>query len=153
MIHGDCVSIGCYAMTNQGIDEIFQFVTGALVFGQPSVQVSIYPFRMTDANMKRHKYSNFKDFWEQLKPGYDYFEQTRKPPTVSVVNGRYVVSKPLSHEVVQPQLASNYTLPRQNKRHSHGIIFAGFIAVSGCVAITVTTSFGVVCELKSISTS
>ncbi|EPF3743094.1 peptidoglycan meso-diaminopimelic acid protein amidase, partial [Shigella boydii] len=50
-------------------------------------------------------------FWEQLKPGYDYFEQTRKPPTVSVVNGRYVVSKPLSHEVVQPQLASNYTLP------------------------------------------
>ncbi|EOC2249872.1 TPA: murein L,D-transpeptidase, partial [Escherichia coli] len=47
MIHGDCVSIGCYAMTNQGIDEIFQFVTGALVFGQPSVQVSIYPFRMT----------------------------------------------------------------------------------------------------------
>ena len=43
--------------------------------------------------------------------GYDYFEQTRKPPTVSVVNGRYVVSKPLSHEVVQPQLASNYTLP------------------------------------------
>ena len=96
---------------NQGIDEIFQFVTGALVFGQPSVQVSIYPFRMTDANMKRHKYSNFKDFWEQLKPGYDYFEQTRKPPTVSVVNGRYVVSKPLSHEVVQPQLASNYTLP------------------------------------------
>ena len=111
MIHGDCVSIGCYAMTNQGIDEIFQFVTGALVFGQPSVQVSIYPFRMTDANMKRHKYSNFKDFWEQLKPGYDYFEQTRKPPTVSVVNGRYVVSKPLSHGGVQPQLASNYTLP------------------------------------------
>ena len=50
MIHGDCVSIGCYAMTNQGIDEIFQFVTGALVFGQPSVQVSIYPFRITSSS-------------------------------------------------------------------------------------------------------
>ncbi|MDU1427891.1 MAG: transpeptidase, partial [Klebsiella michiganensis] len=25
--------------------------------------------------------------------------------------GRYVVSKPLSHEVVQPQLASNYSVP------------------------------------------
>ena len=81
------------------------------VFGQSSVQVSIYPFRMTDANMQRHKFSYYKDFWAQLKPGYDYFEQTRKPPTVSVVDGRYVVSKPLSHEVVQPQLASNYTLP------------------------------------------
>ncbi len=110
MIHGACVSVGCYAMTDSGIDEIFQFVTAALVFGQPSVQVSIYPFRMTDANMQRHKYSYYKDFWAQLKPGYDYFEQTHKPPTVSIVNGRYVVSKPLSHEVVQPQLASNYTL-------------------------------------------
>jgi hypothetical protein len=73
MIHGACVSIGCYAMTDSGIDEIFQFVTGALVFGQPSVQVSIYPFRMTDANMARHKYSYYADFWKQLKPGYDYF--------------------------------------------------------------------------------
>ncbi|ONF82405.1 transpeptidase [Salmonella enterica subsp. enterica serovar Typhimurium] len=103
-------AVGCYAMTDSGIDEIFQFVTAALVFGQPSVQVSIYPFRMTDANMQRHKYSYYKDFWAQLKPGYDYFEQTHKPPTVSIVDGRYVVSKPLSHEVVQPQLASNYTL-------------------------------------------
>ncbi|STN26473.1 membrane protein [Escherichia coli] len=154
MIHGDCVSIGCYAMTNQGIDEIFQFVTGALVFGQPSVQVSIYPFRMTDANMKRHKYSNFKDFWEQLKPGYDYFEQTRKPPTVSVVNGRYVVSKPLSTKLCSHNWHQTTRSPRQNKRHSPGIIFCQVsLPVSGCVAITVTTSFGVVCELKSISTS
>ncbi len=78
MIHGDCVSVGCYAMTDSGIDEIFQFVTGALVFGQPSVQVSIYPFRMTNANMERHKYSYYADFWKQLKPGYDYFQQTHK---------------------------------------------------------------------------
>ena len=98
-------------MTDSGIDEIFQFVTGALVFGQPSVQVSIYPFRMTNANMERHKYSYYADFWKQLKPGYDYFQQTHKPPVVSVTDGRYVVSKPLSHEVVQPQLASNYTVP------------------------------------------
>ena len=111
MIHGACVSVGCYAMTDTGFDEIFQFVTGALVFGQPSVQVSIYPFRMTDANMARHKFSYYADFWKQLKPGYDYFQQTHKPPVVSVMDGRYIVSKPLSHEVIQPQLASNYTLP------------------------------------------
>src|SRR5690606_36726110 len=43
MIHGVCVSIGCYAMTDSGIGEIFQFLTGALVFGQPNVQVSIDP--------------------------------------------------------------------------------------------------------------
>ena len=81
------------------------------MFGQESVQLSIYPFRMTDANMQRHKYSTYAKFWEQLKPGYDFFQQTQKPPVVSVVDGNYVVSKPLSHEVIHPQLASNYTLP------------------------------------------
>ncbi|GGD06572.1 peptidoglycan meso-diaminopimelic acid protein amidase [Franconibacter pulveris 1160] len=112
MIHGACVSVGCYAMTDKNIDEIFQFVTGALVFGQPRVQISIYPFRMTDANMERHKYSYYINFWKQLKPGYDYFAMTRQPPVVSVSNGNYVVSKPISSQVVHPQLASNYTLPK-----------------------------------------
>lgn len=112
MIHGACVSVGCYAMTDNGIDEIFQFVTGALVFGQQGVQVSIYPFRMTDANMARHKNSYYADFWKQLKPGYDYFNTLHQPPVVSVVDGRYVVSKPLNNSgTIQPQLASNYTLP------------------------------------------
>lgn len=110
MIHGACVSVGCYAMTDSGIDEIFQFVTAALVFGQPNVQVSIYPFRMTDDNMQRHKYSTYIDFWKQLKPGYDYFVATRQPPVVSVADGNYVVNKPLSN-AIQPQLASNYRLP------------------------------------------
>ncbi|MDF7680078.1 peptidoglycan meso-diaminopimelic acid protein amidase [Enterobacteriaceae bacterium ESL0689] len=109
MIHGACVSIGCYAMTDASIDEIFQFVTGALVFGQPSVQVSIYPFHMTNENMERHKYSRYADFWKQLKPGYDYFQQTHQPPSVAVMDGRYIVSQPLSSDMAQPQLASNYT--------------------------------------------
>jgi murein L,D-transpeptidase YafK len=110
MIHGACVSIGCYAMTDTNIDEIFQFVTGALVFGQPSVQVSIYPFRMTDANMERHKYSYYINFWKQLKPGYDYFTVNHQPPGVSVISGNYVISKPVA-PTTQPQLASNYALP------------------------------------------
>ncbi|RPH21903.1 transpeptidase [Buttiauxella warmboldiae] len=110
MIHGACVSVGCYAMTDTNIDEIFQFVTGALVFGQPGVQVSIYPFRMTDANMQRHKYSYYINFWKQLKPGYDYFVANRQPPAVSVVNGNYVIGKP-PVATTQPQLASNYPLP------------------------------------------
>lgn len=110
MIHGACVSVGCYAMTDSGINQIFQFVTAALVFGQPNVQVSIYPFRMTDDNMQRHKYSTYIDFWKQLKPGYDYFVATHQPPVVSVADGNYVVNKPLSN-AIQPQLASNYRLP------------------------------------------
>jgi murein L,D-transpeptidase YafK len=113
MIHGACVSIGCYAMTDSGIDEIFQFVTGALVFGQPRVQVSIFPFRMTDANMERHKYSTYINFWKELKPGYDYFAANHQPPGVAVVSGNYVISKPAVMTPVQPQLASNYKLTEE----------------------------------------
>ncbi|AFJ48201.1 peptidoglycan meso-diaminopimelic acid protein amidase [Shimwellia blattae] len=109
MIHGACVSVGCYAMTDTGIDEIFEFVTGALIFGQPRVQVSIFPFRMTDQNMARHQHSYYRDFWQQLKPGYDYFAANHQPPVVSVNNGNYIVSGPTTG-IIQPQLASNYTV-------------------------------------------
>lgn len=111
MIHGACVSVGCYAMTDNNIDEIFQFVTAALVFGQPRVEVSIYPFRMNDANMARHKNSYYTSFWQQLKPGYDYFIQNKQPPMVSVQNNQYVVNtRPLMSSGSQPQLASNFML-------------------------------------------
>lgn len=92
MIHGDCVSIGCYAMTNSGIDQIFKYVTAAFHNGQMQVEVSIYPFRMTDENMRRYAGSQYISFWKQLKPGYDYFEQNKLPPPVSVINSQYVVN-------------------------------------------------------------
>ena len=125
MIHGDCVSVGCYAMTDSGIDEIFQFVTGALVFGQPSVQVSIYPFRMTNANMERHKYS-YADFWKQLKPAMTI---SSRPQTAGRISDR----RPLCGEqAAQPRgcpAAAGLKLhaPRQNNAHSPGMILCRFI--------------------------
>lgn len=92
MVHGSCVSQGCYAMTDNGISDIYYYVEHALTGGQSHINVSIYPFRMSEANMQRHKYSSYMAFWQQLKPAYDYFVQTGTPPVVSVNNGRYVVS-------------------------------------------------------------
>lgn len=112
MIHGACVSVGCYAMTDSAIDEIFQFVTGALLFGQPAVQVSIYPFRMSDANMERHKYSVYNDFWKQLKPGYDFFLTHHQPPKISISDGSYVVNGSVRTGIPSTQLASNYPLTK-----------------------------------------
>lgn len=89
MVHGDCVSEGCYAMTNRQIAEIYQFIEYALIGGQPQVEVGIFPFRMTEANMQRYSHSVHYDFWQQLKPGYDFFERTHQPPSVTVANGRY----------------------------------------------------------------
>ena len=38
MVHGGCQSIGCFAMTNNVVDEIWRLVTAALDEGQPRVQ-------------------------------------------------------------------------------------------------------------------
>jgi len=95
MIHGNCVSIGCYAMTDAYMDDIYHYVEAALRNGQPNVEVSIYPFRMTESNMQRHRYSTDFSFWKELQPGYTQFAQTRQPPSVSVLDGKYVLNRPI----------------------------------------------------------
>lgn len=92
MIHGECKSTGCYAMTNNYIDEIFRYVQTAFINGQHKVDINIYPFRMTDTNMRRHRLSVYYGFWRQLQPGYTWFAENRTPPLVSVTNGRYVIN-------------------------------------------------------------
>lgn len=89
MVHGNCASVGCYAMTDYGITEIYALVAGALKAGQRSVPVHIFPFRMTDAAMDGAAGHGFLPFWKNLKEGYDAFEATRLPPAVYVCGERY----------------------------------------------------------------
>lgn len=90
MVHGDCVSIGCYAMTDPGIEEIYTLVEAALRNGQESFQVHSFPFRMTKKNLARQRSSEWGDFWSNLQEGYDLFEKERVPPVVRVQDRRYV---------------------------------------------------------------
>jgi len=92
MVHGGCSSIGCYAMTDPVIDEVWRLVTAALKRGQRRFHVHIFPFRMTEEQLARRGDRPWAPFWRDLKPGYDLFETTRLPPAVSVCKGRYVVS-------------------------------------------------------------
>jgi murein L,D-transpeptidase YafK len=89
MVHGDCRSIGCYAMTDAVIDEIWTLVTAALDAGQKRFQVQVFPFRMTQANMARHAHAPEAPFWRQLKAGYDAFDAGHVPPDVSVCRDQY----------------------------------------------------------------
>ena len=89
MVHGGCGSIGCYAMTNPVIDEIWRLVTAALNGGQQRFQVQVLPFRMTERNLARHAQSPLAPFWASLKPGYDLFEASHIPPKVSACGKRY----------------------------------------------------------------
>ncbi|MEM8617038.1 MAG: L,D-transpeptidase family protein, partial [Pseudomonadota bacterium] len=47
MVHGACASIGCYAMTDAGIEEIYAAVETTLRSGQTAVSVHVFPFRLT----------------------------------------------------------------------------------------------------------
>lgn len=90
MVHGSCVSIGCYAMTNEVIEEIFAIADAAFRNGQKFFRVHIFPFRMTKENMEKHKESEWIEFWENLKEGYDFFEENKIPPNVEVLNKKYI---------------------------------------------------------------
>jgi murein L,D-transpeptidase YafK len=93
MVHGNCVSIGCYAMTDDKIEEIYNLVESALRQGQKYVAVHIYPFRMTDENMALYQENRWYDFWTNLKEVYDYFEIEHTPPKIKVENRQYIIGE------------------------------------------------------------
>ncbi len=106
MIHGDCKSVGCFAMTDAGIDEIYPIVAAALRDGEREVPVHIFPFRMTEQAIARESappsallsflsqenarpHRDWSAFWHNLKEGYDLFERTHVPPTAYACGDRY----------------------------------------------------------------
>ncbi len=89
MVHGSCVSIGCYAMTDAGIEEIWTYAAAAFRKGQREIQVQLFPFKMTTEALERRRGDRWYGFWSDLKEGYDLFESTRIPPRVEVREGRY----------------------------------------------------------------
>lgn len=93
MVHGACSSSGCFAMTDQGVGEIYAMVEKALLSGQKRVQVQSFPFRMTQSNMSSHRDDSNLNFWRNLKEGYDAFDTTRREPIVSACGARYVFNK------------------------------------------------------------
>ena len=92
MVHGDCKSVGCYAMTDALIEEIYALAREAFAGGQEAFDVQALPFRMTQANMKRFRRHDAYNFWRNLQQGYKAFEATQLPPKIDVCARRYIVN-------------------------------------------------------------
>ena len=84
MVHGDCSSRGCYAMTDEQIQEIYALARESFFGGQKAFQLQAYPFRMTALNMAKHRNNPNFAFWKMFKEGYDHFEATQQEPKVAV---------------------------------------------------------------------
>lgn len=90
MVHGGRASIGCLAMTDPGIEEIYILCDAAHRAGQPFFRIHIFPFRMTDQNLAARRAHPWHDFWLNLRQGHDWFERHGTPPDTTVSpDGKY----------------------------------------------------------------
>jgi murein L,D-transpeptidase YafK len=92
MVHGGCASVGCFAMTDPVVDEIWRLVTAAFKGGQKRFHVHVFPFRMSEESLARRAKHPWAPFWRDLKLGQDAFDQTGLPPRIGVCVGRYTVT-------------------------------------------------------------
>lgn len=92
MVHGECVSIGCYAMGNKNIEEIYTVLASALEHKQPFARIHIFPFRFTNKIMNDSQVKRLKmySFWKNLREGYTIFQDKKIPPNVTAKGGKYV---------------------------------------------------------------
>jgi murein L,D-transpeptidase YafK len=139
MIHGDCSSRGCYAMTDEQIGEIYSLARESFLGGQQSFQIQAYPFRMTPMNLARHRTNPNLAFWKMIKEGNDHFEATHLEPKIDVCDRHYVFdaqqppnsSKPIVFNptgrcpayVVNPEIAG----PVLDKAHADELEYAQLI--------------------------
>jgi murein L,D-transpeptidase YafK len=89
MVHGGCTSIGCYAITDEKVDEVYAVVEAALATGQDAIDVHAFPFRMTEAALAAESNNLWLPYWRNLKTGFDLFEASAAPPRVSACRGEY----------------------------------------------------------------
>lgn len=125
MVHGICSSMGCFAMTDQVAGELFAVAREAFAGGQTAFQFQAFPFRMTAANMARHRTDPNIGFWRQLKEGSDRFEATGEEPVVGVAAGRYAF-QPLKDPEKE---AAAQALHRSEAERIAGIVEEGAAAV------------------------
>jgi len=87
-IHGDCISSGCIAITDDKIKELFVYCVEAYKSGQEEIGMTIFPARLDSVNYSNltSSYSKNKDkisLWADLKKSYDLFDLTKIPPSIT----------------------------------------------------------------------
>ncbi len=96
-LHGKCASIGCVAITDGPIEDVYLLADGAHRRGQARIPVHIFPTRLDAKGIAwlEQEHSSKRallDFWASLRPAYELFEKSRAVPRTSVdVRGRYHV--------------------------------------------------------------
>jgi murein L,D-transpeptidase YafK len=86
-LHGNCASIGCIPITDDGIKEVYWLAVLVHSQGQKHLPIHIFPARLTDDGLKtlaaNHPHQPaLMAFWSNLKEGYGLFEKNHRLATV-----------------------------------------------------------------------
>lgn len=67
-IHGQCVTIGCIPIENEGIEELYTYLLLMQTQMKKVVSVEIYPFELTQESIERHQTYNTeaKEHWNYM---------------------------------------------------------------------------------------
>lgn len=90
-LHGNCASIGCIAIEDEPIEEVYLITQDSKV--RP-IRIDIFPSKLTPEFLSAQGESEHAALWRELEPAFTAFESTRRPAAFSVRNGAYVVSVP-----------------------------------------------------------
>ncbi len=77
-IHGNCVSMGCVAITDSLIKEVYWLAVLAKSAGQQKIPVHLFPFQLNHTFKWwrfTFQYRQHQTFWETLLPQFNYFEK------------------------------------------------------------------------------
>lgn len=94
-LHGNCASMGCIPITDDGIKEVYWLSVLVRDGGARHLPIQIFPARLTAAGLrdlaKSHPgQTELFGFWTNLKEGYDLFEKDHRLRNVRAAkDGRY----------------------------------------------------------------
>lgn len=85
-IHGGCRTVGCIAITDPGIEEVYLLAEWARTNGQQLIPVHLFPFRYSASNWQQNEalYHQHVFLWRQLEAVYQYFENRHSLPDISI---------------------------------------------------------------------
>lgn len=107
LIHGGCGSIGCFAIQNQNVEDVYGAVRAALKNGQAYIPVLALPFRFSTLAPAKEDTLQMNEFWGDLRRADLLFERDKLPPVAWICDGRY------------------YFSDRRGDRHRHSVHLPG----------------------------
>jgi len=98
-IHGACVTIGCLPLEDEPMAWLYLAAVLARDAGQAALPVHIFPCRLGDPRCAARLAEasagrpDLADFWDSLRPGYEAFVETGRPPHVVARRTGYRVTR------------------------------------------------------------